>query len=87
MIRIAATLALVALALVVSPRSQTSAQTVPPTADAGPRTLGLGTIIMTFAAEYFSHIAAASLGFGAFAILFREREGPPRLVAVEGASR
>jgi hypothetical protein len=45
-------------------------------------TLGLGTIVMTFAAEYFSHIAAAALGFGAFAILFREREGPPRLAAV-----
>jgi len=48
-------------------------------------TLGLGTIVMTFAAEYFSHIAAAALGFGAFAILFREREGPPRLVAVASA--
>jgi hypothetical protein len=48
-------------------------------------TLGLGTIVMTFAAEYFSHIAAAALGFGAFAILFREREGPPRLAAVASA--
>jgi len=49
-------------------------------------TLGLGTVVMTFAAEYFSHVAAAALGFAAFAILFREREGPPRLapVAVAG---
>src|SRR5262245_2479714 len=52
MTRIAATLALVALALVVTPRTQTSAQTVPPTADAGPRTLGLGTILGDF--PYFA---------------------------------
>jgi hypothetical protein len=45
-------------------------------------TLGLGTIVMTFAAEYFSHVASAALGFAAFAILFREREGPPRLAPV-----
>jgi hypothetical protein len=38
-------------------------------------TLGLGTIVCTFAAEYFSHVIAAALGFGAFAVLFREREG------------
>ncbi|MFL5891312.1 MAG: hypothetical protein ACJ75I_01070 [Solirubrobacterales bacterium] len=49
-------------------------------------TLGLGTVVMTFAAEYFSHVAAAALGFAGFAILFRERQGPPRLapVAVAG---
>ena len=41
-------------------------------------TLGLGTIIFTFAAEYFSHVIAATLGFAAFALLFREREGPAR---------
>jgi hypothetical protein len=38
--------------------------------------------VMTFAAEFFSHVAAAALGFAAFAILFREREGPPRLAPV-----
>jgi len=48
-------------------------------------TLGLGTIVMTFAAEYFSHVASAALGFAAFAILFREREGPPRLSRVAAA--
>jgi hypothetical protein len=48
-------------------------------------TLGLGTIVMTFAAEYFSHVASAALGFAAFAILFREREGPPRLAPVAAA--
>jgi hypothetical protein len=49
-------------------------------------TLGLGTIVMTFGAEYFSHVASAALGFGAFALLMREREGPQRigLVAVAG---
>jgi hypothetical protein len=49
-------------------------------------TLGLGTIVMIFAAEYFSHVASAALGFGAFALLMREREGPQRLglVAVGG---
>jgi hypothetical protein len=45
-------------------------------------TLGMGTIVMTFAAEYFSHVIAAALGFAAFAILFREREGPPRVAPV-----
>ncbi len=49
-------------------------------------TLGLGTIVMTFGAEYFSHVASAALGFGAFALLMREREGPQRigLVAIAG---
>ena len=49
-------------------------------------TLGLATILMIFAAEYFSHAISAALGFGAFALLMRERAGPPRigLVAVAG---
>ena len=49
-------------------------------------TLGLATIVATFAAEYFSHVIAAALGFGAFLALMREREGPPStgLVAVAG---
>jgi hypothetical protein len=48
-------------------------------------TLGLGTIVMTFAAEYFSHVVAATLGFAAFALLFREREGPARIGLVGAA--
>ena len=48
-------------------------------------TLGLGTIVMTFAAEYFSHVIAATLGFAAFALLFREREGPARIGLVGAA--
>jgi hypothetical protein len=49
-------------------------------------TLGLGTIVMTFASEYMAHVLAAALGFAAFALLFREREGPERigLVAIAG---
>jgi hypothetical protein len=48
-------------------------------------TLGVGTIVMTFAAEYFDHIASAALGFAAFALLFSEREGSPRLALVAAA--
>jgi hypothetical protein len=45
-------------------------------------TLGLGTILMVFAAEFFSHAVAATLAFAAFAVLMRERAGPPRLALV-----
>ena len=48
-------------------------------------TLGLGTIVMSFASQYFSHVIAAALGFAAFLILMREREGPPRLGLVAAA--
>ena len=48
-------------------------------------TLGIGTIVMTFASEYFDHIASAALGFAAFVLLFSEREGPPRLALVAAA--
>jgi hypothetical protein len=49
-------------------------------------TLGVGTLVMPFATMLFSHVLAALLGFGAFALLWREREGPPRigLVALAG---
>jgi hypothetical protein len=45
-------------------------------------TLGLATMVMTFASEYFPHVAGATLGFAAFALLWRERRGPPRAVLV-----
>ena len=48
-------------------------------------TLGLGTIVMTFASQYFSHLIAAALGFAAFCLLFREREGLPRRALVAAA--
>ena len=40
-------------------------------------TLGLATVLMTFASEYFSHAISAALAFGAFALLVRERQGEP----------
>jgi hypothetical protein len=41
-------------------------------------TLGLGTVVMTFAAEFFSHVISAGLAFAAFCVLMKERDGPPR---------
>lgn len=42
-------------------------------------TLGLGTLVMVFATQLFGHVIASLIGFAAFALLWREREGPPRL--------
>jgi hypothetical protein len=49
-------------------------------------TLGLGTIALGLSTLLFAHILAACLGFGAFAVLFRERDGPQRpwLLAAAG---
>jgi hypothetical protein len=41
-------------------------------------TLGLGTMVLPFSTLLFSHVFSAALGFAAFAILVRERAGPPR---------
>jgi hypothetical protein len=41
-------------------------------------TLGLATVVMTFAAEFFSHVISAGLAFAAFCVLMKERDGPPR---------
>jgi hypothetical protein len=41
-------------------------------------TLGIATIVMTFAAEFFSHVISAGLAFAAFCVLMKERDGPPR---------
>jgi hypothetical protein len=48
--------------------------------------LGLGTMVLPFSTLLFSHVLAATLGFAAFAIMMRERAGPPRpgLLAVAG---
>ena len=50
-------------------------------------TLGIASMLMVFAAEYFSHVAAAALGFAAFLVLMRERDGEPswRAVGIAGA--
>jgi hypothetical protein len=39
---------------------------------------GLGTMVLPFSTLLFSHVFAAMLGFAAFAIMLRERAGPPR---------
>jgi hypothetical protein len=41
-------------------------------------TLGIATMMMTFAAEFFSHVISAGLAFAAFCVLIKERDGPPR---------
>ena len=48
--------------------------------------LGAGTLVMPFAVNLFGHVLAALIAFGAFALLLRERDGPPRaaLVALAG---
>jgi hypothetical protein len=48
-------------------------------------TLGVCTLVMPFATLFFSHVLAAMLGFAAFALLWHEREGPPRLALVAAA--
>lgn len=49
-------------------------------------TLGLATVLMTFAAEFFSHVISAGFGFAAFCVLIKERDGAPRrgMVALAG---
>jgi hypothetical protein len=49
-------------------------------------TLGLATVVMTFANEFFSHVISAGLAFAAFCVLMKERDGPPsrRMVAAAG---
>jgi hypothetical protein len=47
--------------------------------------LGAGTLVLPFAASLYSHVLSAFLVLGAFALLWREREGPPRLGLVAAA--
>jgi hypothetical protein len=42
-------------------------------------TLGLGTLLLPLGTLLFSHVLAACLGFAAFVLLLRERDGPPKL--------
>jgi hypothetical protein len=48
--------------------------------------LGLGTLVLPLSTLLFSHVFTAFLGFGAFALMLRERDGPPSpsLLAVAG---
>jgi hypothetical protein len=47
--------------------------------------LGTGTMILPFATLFFSHVMSATLAFAAFALLWRERAGPERLVLLAAA--
>ncbi|MEA2313679.1 MAG: hypothetical protein QOI03_371 [Solirubrobacteraceae bacterium] len=51
-------------------------------------TLGLGTIVLALSTMLFSHVFSAFLGFAAFALMLRERDGPqsPMLLALAGAA-
>jgi hypothetical protein len=42
-------------------------------------TLGLATLVLPFTGLFFAHVLSALLGFAAFALLWRERDEPPRL--------
>jgi hypothetical protein len=42
-------------------------------------TLGLGTMVLPLSTLLFSHIFTAFLGFAAFVLLMRERDGPPNV--------
>jgi hypothetical protein len=50
--------------------------------------VGLGTMVLPFSTLLFSHVFSAMLGFAAFALMLRERAGPPRplLLAAAGLS-
>ena len=50
-------------------------------------TLGLATLVLEFSTLFFSHALSAFVAFAAFALLWRERDGPQRLglVAAAGA--
>jgi hypothetical protein len=50
--------------------------------------LGLGTMVLPLSTLLFSHVFTAFLGFGAFALMLRERDGPPSptLLALAGAA-
>ena len=50
----------------------------PGTGTAAALTLGACTMILPFSTLYFSHVISALLAFGAFALVWREREGAPR---------
>jgi len=48
-------------------------------------TLGLATLVLPFTGLFFAHVLSALLGFAAFAVLWRERDGPQRPALVAGA--
>lgn len=46
---------------------------------------GLGTLLLPFSTLLFSHVFTAMLGFAAFAVMLRERAGPPRPLLILAA--
>jgi hypothetical protein len=48
-------------------------------------TLGVASMLMVFASEYFSHVISAALAFAAFLVLWRERDSEPSWRTVAGA--
>lgn len=60
--------------------SRMANRVAPGTGTAVALTLGTATMILPFSTLYFSHVLSALLAFGAFALCWREREGPARLV-------
>ncbi len=66
--------------------SRMTNRVAPGTGTAAALTLGAATMILPFSTLYFSHLLSALLGFGAFALCWREREGPsrPLLLAIAG---
>jgi hypothetical protein len=73
---------LVLLALV----ARVAHRVAPGTGTATALTLGAATMVLPFSTLYFSHMLGALLGFAAFALCWREREGPSRhlLLALAG---
>jgi len=55
---------------------------------AGAVMLGLGTLVLPLSTLLFSHVFSAFLGFAAFALMLRERDGPPSpmLLAAAGVA-
>jgi hypothetical protein len=48
-------------------------------------TLGLGTLVLPLSTLLFSHVFAAFLGFLAFTLMVKERDGPPNPLLLAGA--
>jgi hypothetical protein len=48
-------------------------------------TLGLGTMVLPLSTLLFSHVFSAFLGFLAFTLMLRERDGPPNPLLLAGA--
>jgi hypothetical protein len=47
--------------------------------------VGLGSLLLPYGTMLFAHVLSAMLGFAAFALLWRERDGPPHVGLVAAA--